>query len=308
MLVGVAIFGEDQLLTMEESLDELALLATTAGIRVVARQSQRLTTAHPGTLVGSGKVEELAALVRDQDADVVIFDEELSPAQLRNLERELDCKVLDRTALILDIFAMHASTREGALQVELAQYAYRLPRLTRLQRTHLSRQAVGGVGLRGPAGDPARDGPSRHWSPHDQGREELEEVRMHRSLQPGGDAPIGMPGGGHRRLYQRPASRRCSTAWPARHWWPTSSCHAGSRPRGGWPSSGKKALVTDFDQVHQKLPTDLVAASRHLGKVGGRSAVARHGRERPSLLAQDRGRYATCWTRSGPLASRWCWR
>ncbi|MCD6302028.1 MAG: GTPase HflX, partial [Anaerolineae bacterium] len=192
VLVGIAIYGEEQLLTMEESLDELALLADTAGIRVVARESQKLTRPNPGTLVGSGKVEELASLARSQDADVVIFDEELSPAQLRNLERELDCKVLDRTALILDIFAMHANTREGSLQVELAQYTYRLPRLTRLW-THLSRQAVGGVGLRGPGETQLEIDRRDIGRRMARIREELAEVRMHRSLQRGRRRASGMP-------------------------------------------------------------------------------------------------------------------
>jgi len=262
VLVGVAIFGEDQLLTMEESLDELALLATTAGIRVVARQSQRLTTAHPGTLVGSGKVAELAALVRDQDADVVIFDEELSPAQLRNLERELDCKVLDRTALILDIFAMHASTREGALQVELAQYAYRLPRLTRLW-THLSRQAVGGVGLRGP-GETQLEMDRRDIGRRmTKIREELEEVRTHRSLQRGRRRASGMPvvaivgytNAGKSTLLNRLADAGVLVA---------DKLFATLDPttrRVALPS-GKKALITDTVGFIQKLPTDLVAAFR----------------------------------------------
>jgi len=262
VLVGIAIFGQGQLLSMEESLDELALLAATAGIRVVARESQRMTRPSPGTLVGSGKVEELGALVRDQDADVVVFDEELSPAQLRNLERELDCKVLDRTALILDIFAMHANTREGALQVELAQYAYRLPRLTRLW-THLSRQAVGGVGLRGPGEtqlEMDRRDISRRMAHL---REELEEVRTHRSLQRGRRRASGMPvvaivgytNAGKSTLLNRltdadvlVADKLFATLDPTTR-------------RVSLPS-GKKALVTDTVGFIQKLPTDLVAAFR----------------------------------------------
>jgi GTPase len=118
-------------------------------LEVVASTSQKLAHPHPNTYVGKGKLEEIADLVHEVSADVVIFDDELTPAQLRNVEARLETKVIDRTALILDIFAKRAVTHEGRLQVELAQLQYRLPRLTRMW-THLSRQAVGGVGLRGP--------------------------------------------------------------------------------------------------------------------------------------------------------------
>ena len=114
---------------MEDSLAELAQLADTAGLRVVGTIEQRIERPNPATLIGSGKVGELVALRADLGADVVVFDEELSPAQQRELERAIgneNVKVLDRTALILDIFARHARTHEGALQVELAQYEYRL--------------------------------------------------------------------------------------------------------------------------------------------------------------------------------------
>jgi GTP-binding protein HflX len=147
------------LLSIEDSLAELTLLAQTAGIEVVGQTTQKLEHIDAATYIGSGKVEEIVALVEETRADIVLFDDELNPRHQRNLEREFGDKVrvLDRTALILDIFAQHAITREGALQVELAQYEYRLPRLTR-QWTHLARQAGGaagrggisGVGLRGP--------------------------------------------------------------------------------------------------------------------------------------------------------------
>jgi len=158
VLVGVELQREPSLLMLEDSLDELALLAKTAGVRSVARLTQRLETPNPATLIGSGKLEELQMAVAELGANVVIFDDELSPRQQRELEKALgeEVKVIDRTALILDIFARHARTREGAVQVELAQYEYRLPRLTRAW-THLARQAggraggaSGGVGVRGP--------------------------------------------------------------------------------------------------------------------------------------------------------------
>ena len=141
----------------EDSLNELALLADTAGLKVVGQLYQRLQQPMQKYFIGSGKLRELVAL-REQDLfDLVIFDDELSPTQTRNLERDLNIGVLDRTALILDIFAQHARTHEGRIQVELAQYEYLLPRLRR-QWTHLERQAGSGggtsaggaVGLRGP--------------------------------------------------------------------------------------------------------------------------------------------------------------
>ncbi len=140
---------------IEDSLDELEQLADTANVAVVARLTQKLDGPHPRTFLGKGKLEELAELRRSTGATVVLFDDELSPSQERNIEEQLGVLVIDRTALILDIFARRARTHEGKLQVELAQLEYRLPRLTRMW-THLSRQgsaggaAGGGVGLRGP--------------------------------------------------------------------------------------------------------------------------------------------------------------
>lgn len=158
VLVGAELRNSPGLLTLEDSLAELALLADTAGMKVLGTLTQRMDTPTPATFIGSGKVEELKTLVIELGANAVIFDEELSPRQQRELEETLgeEIKVIDRTALILDIFASHARTREGAVQVELAQYEYRLPRLTRAW-THLARQAggraggaSGGVGVRGP--------------------------------------------------------------------------------------------------------------------------------------------------------------
>ena len=118
-------------------------------VEVVGSVTQKLGHPHPGTYVGKGKLEEIKELRAQLDYDLVMVDGELTPAQQRNLERDLDVLVIDRTALILDVFARRAQTHEGRLQVELAQLQYRLPRLTRMW-THLSRQGVGGVGLRGP--------------------------------------------------------------------------------------------------------------------------------------------------------------
>jgi GTP-binding protein HflX len=158
-LVAAEVSGHRGELGIESSLAELALLADTAGIEVVGQAVQRLSQPDPATFIGSGKVQEVAAWVKELGADIVLFDDELSPRHQRELEKVFgeSVRVIDRTELILDIFAQHARTREGALQVTLAQYEYRLPRLTR-QWTHLARQAgggvarggAGGVGLRGP--------------------------------------------------------------------------------------------------------------------------------------------------------------
>lgn len=141
--------GRGALLTADESLDELERLSETAGASVVGRAVQAARKLHPGTLIGSGKIEEVKQRAGAESASVVIFDDELSPAQQRNLEKALGVRVIDRTQLILDIFAQRATSQAGKLQVELAQLEYLLPRLTR-QWSHLSRQAGGMVGTRGP--------------------------------------------------------------------------------------------------------------------------------------------------------------
>ena len=145
LLIGVDM--PDNTWPAAESLDELVQLATTAGITCAERVIQRMAHPHPGTVIGSGKVQEVAELVKFHNCDAVIFDLELTPRQHRNLEQELDTQVLDRTALILIIFGQRARTREGRLQVELAQVEYDLPRLAR-QWSHLSRQR-GGTQQRG---------------------------------------------------------------------------------------------------------------------------------------------------------------
>ena len=131
-----------------EYLDELAFLADTAGAETRAVFTQRLEIPHPKTFIGLGKLAEVRDFVKNEEIDIVIFDDELTPSQLRNIERELKCRILDRTNLILDIFAGRAQTAHAKTQVELAQYQYLLPRLTRMW-THLERQR-GGIGLRGP--------------------------------------------------------------------------------------------------------------------------------------------------------------
>jgi GTP-binding protein HflX len=189
LLVGVEISGDENLLPVEESLAELTRLAETAGLNVVAETQQRLNTPNPKTYVGSGKVEEIQALVEELNIEIVIFDNELIPRHQRELEKlvKADVRILDRTALILDIFAQHANTHEGSLQVELAQLEYRLPRLTRAW-THLARQAgggggrsgAGGVGLRGPGEKQLEVDRREIHRRVDFLKNELEKVRAHR--------------------------------------------------------------------------------------------------------------------------------
>ncbi len=147
VLVGISTAQQKQN-KLEEYLDELEFLVQTAGGVVKKRFTQRLNMPDSKTYVGRGKLSEIAEYVRAAEIDIVVFDDELSPSQLRNLEAELQCMILDRTNLILDIFAKRAQTSHAKTQVELAQYQYLLPRLTRMW-THLKRQK-GGMGMRGP--------------------------------------------------------------------------------------------------------------------------------------------------------------
>ncbi len=189
-LVGVEIHKERQFLSLEDSLTELALLADTAGLEVVGQLTQKLDHPHVETYIGPGKVNELKALAEETITQVVVFDDELSPRHQRELERALgqNVRILDRTALILDIFAQHAHTAEGMLQVELAQYEYYLPRLTG-QWTHLARQAGGGGGRTGSAGGVGLRGPGETQLEVDRRsvrnriahlKRELEKVQAHR--------------------------------------------------------------------------------------------------------------------------------
>jgi GTP-binding protein HflX len=264
--------GSAPALSFQESLDELIQLAHTAGIAVVGRDYQRLDRYHPATMIGSGKLEEIREQLAETNANVLIFDEELSPRHQRELEKALgeEIKVLDRTALILDIFAQHARTREGALQVELAQYEYRLPRLTR-QWAHLARQAgggatrggAGGVGLRGP-GETQLEVDRREIGRRiSRLKAELEKVRAHRGRHRAQRKRSGIPvvaivgytNAGKSTLLNAltgadvlvkdhlfatldPTTRRCTL--------PT----------------GRQTLFTDTVGFIQKLPTQLVAAFR----------------------------------------------
>lgn len=272
-LVGIEIYNNDNLLSVEDSLQELALLADTAGLVYAGYTQQRLNSPDPSTFVGSGKVQEIRDLAEDLEADVIIFDEELSPRHQRDLERALgeNLRVLDRTALILDIFAQRAQTREGALQVELAQYEYRLPRLTRAW-THLARQAGGGGGRAGGVGGVGLRGPGETQLEVDRqviGRrisrlkEELEKVRAHRKryrtrrrrAKIPTIALVGYTNAGKSTLLNHLSSAQVFVA---------DKLFATLDPttRRIEMPSGREALMTDTVGFIQKLPTQLVAAFR----------------------------------------------
>lgn len=177
ILVGVQeSFAED----VAESLDELAELCETAGAQVVGRVIQNREKIHPGTYVGKGKMDEIALLMEELDATGIVCDDELSPAQLNNLEKELDCKVMDRTLIILDIFAARANTSEGNIQVELAQLRYRAARLVGL-RNSLSRLG-GGIGTRGPGEKKLEMDRRLIHARISQLKAELAQVQKHREL------------------------------------------------------------------------------------------------------------------------------
>ena len=165
----------------QDSLEELARLVETVDVEVAGSVTQKLSHPVAATYLGKGKLEEIKERRDDLEYDVVMVDGDLTPAQQRNLEKALDVKIIDRTALILDVFARRAATHEGRLQVELAQLEYRLPRLTGLW-THLSRQGVGGVGLRGP-GETQLESDRRELGKRIvQIKRELGEVHRHRQL------------------------------------------------------------------------------------------------------------------------------
>lgn len=272
-LVGVEIYQEKNLLPLEDSLAELALLADTAGLDVVGQLTQKLERPNPETYIGSGKVEELKALAEETLAQVIIFDNELSPRHQRELERLLGEKVrvLDRTALILDIFAQHAHTSEGMLQVELAQYEYYLPRLTR-QWTHLARQAGGGGGRTGSVGGVGLRGPGETQLEVDRReirrkiahlKRELEKVRAHRERYRAQRkrsriptvALVGYTNAGKSTLLNRIAG---ADVYAADQLFATLD----PTTRRVEMRGGHLALFTDTVGFIQKLPTTLVAAFR----------------------------------------------
>jgi len=273
IMVGVEIFDDQKLLSVNDSLAELMRLADTAGFDVVGRLTQKLDHPNPKTFIGSGKVKEVKALVEELNADVILFDDELSPRHQRELEELLPerIRVIDRTALILDIFAQHAQTREGALQVELAQYEYRLPRLTRAW-THLVRQAGGGGGRTGGTAGVGLRGPGETQLEVDRRdirrrishlKEELEKVRAHRqrhrSRRKEAHIPVislvGYTNAGKSTLINQLAEAEVYVA---------DQLFATLDPttRRVVLPDGQQILITDTVGFIQKLPTTLVAAFR----------------------------------------------
>jgi len=259
ILVGVDMPGAGW--PVAESLDELGQLAATAGVTCADRVTQHLARPHPGTLLGSGKIEEIADLVRYHNCDAVIFDLELTPGQHRTLEGALEAQVLDRTALILIIFAQRAHTREGRLQVELAQIEYDLPRLAR-QWGHLSRQK-GSVQQRGEGEKQIEVDRRLLRRQKEQLIEELEHVRTHRQLHRERRKSVGAPvvalvgytNAGKSTLLNALAGagvlaedRLFATLDPT--------------TRRTRLAGGQELLLTDTVGFVQRLPTTLVAAFR----------------------------------------------
>lgn len=245
----------------EESLTELAALATSAGAHVDGVFLQERRQANPGTLIGRGKIEELAQVISAGDIAAVIFDDALSPAQQRNLEREWHCKVLDRAELILDLFAQRARTREGKLQVELAQLNYRLPRLAG-HSEWLSRLG-GGIGTRGPGETKLET--DRRVIRHRVGqiRQQIEKVRRHRGLHRSKRRAIPVPvvslagytNAGKSTLFNTLTTSKTLSS---------DRLFATLDPlvRRLRLSTGQEVLFADTVGFIRKLPTDLVAAFR----------------------------------------------
>ncbi len=259
ILVGVDLSKNDW--PVEESLDELAQLAATAGTISADRVIQRLSRPHPGTLLGSGKIQEVAALVRYHNCDAVIFDLELTPGQHRNLERELETQVLDRTALILIIFGQRARTKEGRLQVELAQVEYDLPRIAR-QWSHLSRQ-TGGTQQRGEGEKQIEVDRRLLRGQKERLKEDIEQLRtqrqLHRDRRKSSGAPVvalvGYTNAGKSTLLNRLS---------AAHSLAEDKLFATLDPmtRRVKLAGGQEILLTDTVGFVQHLPTTLVAAFR----------------------------------------------
>ena len=268
---------------IDERLSELKLLVLSAGATVEAVVQGRRAAPDPKLFAGSGKVQEIGEALRAYGADIVIFNHALSPGQQRNLERELQCMVIDRTALILDIFAQHAQTREGKLQVELAQLEYRLPRLTRMW-THLARQgggraggATGGVGLRGPGETQLETDRREIGRRISLIREELDSVRAHRERHRSKRqqtelqvvAIVGYTNAGKSTLLNRLSG---ADIYAADQLFATLDPTTRKVNMPG----GREVLFTDTVGFIQKLPTQIVAAFRATLEEIGEADVLLH--------------------------------
>ncbi|MBI4302442.1 MAG: GTPase HflX [Chloroflexi bacterium] len=261
MLVGVEATKTKSLWPLESSLAELGLLTNTAGAEVVGVLTQRLSRSNPAYYLGKGKVEELATLKRKLGYDTVVFDDELTPSQQRNLEGALNAKVIDRTALILDIFAKRARTREGQLQVELAQHQYLLPRLAG-QWSHLERLG-GGIGTRGP-GETQLETDRRLIRRRIQRlKKDIETVRKHRAIYRRRRALRGIPVVALVGYTNAGKTTLFNTLCRA-HAFVEDKLFATLDPlarRLALPD-GTKVLLTDTVGFIQKLPTTVIAAFR----------------------------------------------
>lgn len=269
VLIGAYVRGVETVLSLDESLEELEMLAETAGMTVVGQVTQNMNSIEPSTYIGSGKVKEVAELIEELEAKAVIFDDELSPRHQRELSKVFgeEINLLDRSALILDIFAQHASTREGSLQVELAQYEYRLPRLTR-QWTHLARQAggmggAGGVGVRGPGETQLEVDKREIGRKITKLKEELEKVRQHRRHYRANRRKTGIPivalvG------YTNAGKSTLINAMSDSDVYVADQLFATLDPttRRVVLPSNREILISDTVGFIQKLPTTLVAAFR----------------------------------------------
>jgi GTP-binding protein HflX len=289
-LIGVELKNKPGAFVLQDSMRELELLADTDGLAVVGQAVQRLERFHPATMIGKGKLQEIVEQRADLDYDVLIFNDELAPNQQREVEQAFsqetgqDIKVLDRTALILDIFAQHARTREGALQVELAQYEYRLPRLTRMW-THLARQTGGAAGRGGNGGVGLR-GPGERQLELDRReirariahlKQELEQVRMQRGeyrrkRRREGIPVVSIVG------YTNAGKSTLLNALTNSDIYVADQLFATLDPttRRVRLPSGQEALFTDTVGFIEKLPTQLVAAFRATLEEIGDSNVLLH--------------------------------
>lgn len=260
VLVGLVVPGREGY-SDPESLEELRRLAETAGAEVVDVLTQERPRPDPATLIGSGKVSELRALVEREAADLVVFDEELSPAQQRNLEEELGVKVLDRTALVLDIFARRARTREGRLQVELAQMTYLLPRL--VGKGVLLSRLGGGIGTRGPGETKLETDRRRVRRRIDELRARIEEVararRVQRRARQQAEVPVVALVG-----YTNAGKSTLLNALSGAHVFVEDKLFATLDPtaRRAQLPDGRPVVLVDTVGFLRKLPTQLVAAFR----------------------------------------------
>jgi GTP-binding protein HflX len=265
-LVGIGRFGD--VFEVEDSLNELAQLCDTAGLEVIGSTYQNISTVNSSYLIGRGKLAELKETRDATKADVVVFDVELSPTHQREIEEALKVKIMDRTGIILDIFARRARTHEGRLQVELAQLEYRLPRLTRMW-THLGRQAATGsaggmgVGLRGPGETQLEIDRRRSNSRISHLKEQLKHVKMHRDLYRQRRKAEGMPVValvGYTNAGKSTLLNKLSNAGVLAENKLFATLDPTTR-RLRLPS-GREVLLTDTVGFIQRLPTSLVEAFR----------------------------------------------